>query len=178
MTYQDVLDDQGQPIKAGARDCGGRYDAIAAQLDGRGFSVLDLGAYAGYFSIRLAHEFDAQVTAVDDYPTLTERCRGWSNITVIGRRLTATDIDELGRFDVVLALSVLHHMADWPNTLDVLAANSGRLFVETPDPAETLPKAVAHCPELAAAVEALGGEPIARTCGYRSTIERTLWVVS
>lgn len=178
MTYQDVIDADGHLVKAGARDCGGRYDAIANQLDSRGFSVLDLGAYAGYFSIRLAHDFDAHVTAVDDYPTLAERCRGWSNITVINQRLTAGEIDELGRFDVVLALSVLHHMPDWSDTLDALAANSGRLFVETADPSETLPKAVAHCPELAAAVEALNGTPIAHTCGYRSTIERTLWVVS
>ena len=177
MTYQDTIDDTGRTRRPGTRECGSRYDAITAHLEGERFTVLDLGAYAGYFSIRLAYDYDAHVTAVDDYPALVERCRGWRNITVIADRLTPEQVDKLGRFDVILALSVLHHIPRWEQMLEVLVANSDLLFVEPSNPAERLPKAQAHCPELAATVEALGGVEVARTAGHRSQIERSMWLV-
>lgn len=184
MSYQDVLDARMRVLQAGTRDCASRYDAIALELinlrmeERRGFTVLDLGAYLGYFALRLAEEFDARVTAVDDFPGLKARCGDHPKIRVIPRRLSPAEVAELGRFEVVLALSVLHHIPEWAEMLEVLLANSDLLFVEVPDPTEVLPKAVAHCPELTAAVEQLGGRAIARTAGHRSQIERTTWLVT
>src|SRR5690606_3683961 len=114
LTYQDVLDAKMRVLQAGTRDCAGRYDAIALELidhcmdERRGFRVLDLGAYTGYFALRLAHEFGARVTAVDDFAGLEARCGDHPKIRVIPRRLSPAEVAELGRFEVVLALSVLH----------------------------------------------------------------------
>lgn len=177
MGYQDTWM-RGRRRAAGTRDCAGRYDAIARQLAGRsGFTVLDLGAHAGYFSLRLAEQFDARVTAVDDWPGLSRAVAGEPRVTAVPRRLTPGQVRGLGPFDVVLALSVLHHIPDWPGMLDALREAAGVLMIETPDPAEVLPKAVAHGPELAAAVYALPGEVIAWTPGHRSRILRPLKAV-
>ena len=178
MSYQDVLDKHGNVLKEGTRDCATRWDAIAADLEGlRGFRALDLGAYTGYFSQRLATEFDANVTAVDNYRPLVQAMNGIDGVQVIDRRLSYKDIAKLGGFDVTLALSVLHHMSDWRETLDVLLDNSGRLYIEVPNASETLPKAIAHSAELTETVESLGGEKLAEADGHRSDIKRTLWVI-
>lgn len=177
MTYQDTLDRNGLLVERGTRDCGTRWAAIEDALgDARGPRCLDLGAYAGYFSIRLARQFDADVVAIDNWRGL--RTVDHPNIEIINRRVTPDEVRALGPFDVTLALSVLHHIPEWADMIDALrSVTTGTLFVETADPTETLPKAVAHCPELYDTVVALDGEPIAHTNGHRSEIKRTLWKV-
>ena len=61
----------------------------------------------------LAEDFGASCTAVDDY-------EDWflPGVTVINERLTADQLARLGSFDVVLGLSVLHHVLDWRRYLD------------------------------------------------------------
>lgn len=178
MSYQDVLDKHGNVLKQGTRDCATRWDAIAADLDGmHGFRALDLGAYTGYFSQRLAIEFDANVTAVDNYRPLVQAMQDIDGVHVIDRRLDHEDVAALGGFDVALALSVLHHMSDWRETLDVLLDNAGRLYIEVPDSSEVLPKAIAHSAELTETVESLGGVALTKADGHRSEIKRTLWVI-
>jgi 2-polyprenyl-3-methyl-5-hydroxy-6-metoxy-1,4-benzoquinol methylase len=177
LSYQDAT--RGGRVIPGARDCAGRYEAISRALrDARGFTVLDFGANDGYFSRRLAEDFDASVTAVDDWKSLPRSVAHEPRVSVIARRLSPHDVRHLGEFDVVLALSVLHHVPEWGEMLQALHdAARHVLFVETPDVSETLPKAVSHCPELAYTVGALGGETIAQTPGYRSQILRPLKAV-
>ncbi|MFW5415112.1 class I SAM-dependent methyltransferase [Nocardiopsis sp. CNT-189] len=134
--------------------------------------VLDLGAYAGYFAVRLVEDFDAHVVAVDDHPPLRKAAS--DRITVINHRMNADQIDALGDFDAVLLLSVLHHAPNWRRILEVVCRRSTLLYLETPDPSEHLPRAAAHTPALAAAVERLGGQVLTRTAGYRSTTPREL----
>lgn len=181
MSYQDTLDAGGNVIRRGTRDCEGRWSAIFDQIIieqlGTDFRALDLGAYHGYFSQRLATQFRADVVAVDGYRPLQTTMASFPSVTVIPERVTAAQLDSLGDFDLGLALSVLHHMPDWREVLDVLIERCHVLFIEVPHRTETLPLAVAHCDELIEAVEALDGEPIAETAGHRSEIPRTLWVV-
>ena len=71
--YQDVWV-KGRVIIKGVRDCEGRYMAIRNELrrlgfpgknGDRPFTVLDIGAGSGYFSFRLAEEFNARVTMIE-----------------------------------------------------------------------------------------------------------------
>lgn len=177
MSYQDVLDAQGQVAQVGTRDCAGRWQAIHAHLgDREGFTALDLGAYAGYFSLRLVEEHDADVVAVDNYAGLRE-VGTHPQILVIDHRLDVNQVADLGAFDVGLALSVLHHITEWRQMLDVLTAHCSTLFVEVPNPTEVLPKAIAHDPDMEATVAELGGTMIAETPGHRSVIPRHMWVI-
>lgn len=181
MEYQPRWVD-GREVGTGQRKASSRYEAIAARLDGHEqFTVLDVGAYNGYFSLRLAEDFDARCTAADTYRGLPRALAEAADDRVIGlvERITPARVRELGPFDVVLCLSVLHHAPDWRDLLDALHEQSRVLFVETAVPAETLPKAAMHHESAAIvrAVEDLGGEIIARTHGYKSKRQRPLRMI-
>ncbi len=166
----------GQTVGTGRRDAEGRADAIADYLgDRRGFSVLDLGAYTGYFAHRFAYTHGAKVVAVDDHPNLREG----PGVVVVREQLTPPAIRKLGPFDVALCLSVLHHQPKWRAYLNALCASAELVFVETAHPDEVLPKAVAHGQSRAITkeLEKRAERVIARTPGYDASCERPLWVI-
>lgn len=170
----------GKTVGSSRRDAAGRYAAIAAELQGMyGFSVLDLGAYAGYFSLRLADEFGASVTAVDDSPELAGTLTRSPHPRVQGvfTKVDAQALAALGTFDVVLCLSVLHHVTWWRSMIDMLIEQSEILFVETPDPAETLPAAIAHSPEIPRVLEIKGGRKIHESPGFDAAFLRPTYVI-
>lgn len=175
MLYQPVWRD-GKELGAGKRDAAGRFAAIAEYLGAaRGFTCLDLGAYGGYFSARLADQFGAKCTAVDDSPYLIEA----PGVKVINQRLTPAEIRNLGQFDVVLCLSVLHHLKSWRATLNALLDAAPVVFTETAHPDENLPKAANHkaSAQIHAALEQAGAIVLTQTPGYDERFERPLWVV-
>lgn len=179
MAYQPGWKD-GREVGTGQRDASGRYEAIRRELQGHDrFSVLDVGAYSGYFSVRLAEEFEATVIAADDFPALAQL--DVEGVVTIPRRL---DLEELTRLldvgtDVVLLLSVLHHVRWWREMLAAVVTRARVVFVELPDDRERLPGAVAHAETSAMhkAVQDLGGISIARTAGYDKRYDRPLYVL-
>jgi Methyltransferase domain len=140
----------GREHGVGWRDASGRYEAIKRYLvarqsrtDLRQFdapTVLDVGAYNGYFCRRLADDFRADAVAVDGQPFLEDyRSPSGGRVTAVHKILTPADIrNRTDWTDIVLCLSVLHH---WPNWFDYLTAMSqlaSTLFIEIAHPAEHL----------------------------------------
>lgn len=134
--YQDVWRD-GRLVAAGDRDCAGRYDLLRGVLDrvAEPFTLLDLGAYTGYFAVRAAEDYDCRVTAVDDHRPLARAAS--DRVDVVTHRVDAGWLAARPRVDVVLALSVLHHMPDWRRVLVEVAACRHTAVVEVPRPDET-----------------------------------------
>lgn len=144
ITYQPEWVRGAQTDAPFQRDCEDRYKPIrdiCARFS-RPFSVLDLGANAGWFSFRIAEEFPhATVIAVDDKPQLVALARrnALPNVVVIPRRLTARQLQRLAEcevFDVALALNVLHHMKRPEAALAALGSLAWQLVVETPGPGD------------------------------------------
>lgn len=170
----------GHDVGTPARPAAPRYDAIRAELEGRsGLRVLDLGAHEGYFALRLAEDLDANVTAVDDWRGLRRALAEAADprVTGIYQRLTPESLAALGEFDVILCLSVLHHVPWWEQMLAQVQNQSKLLICEVAVAHEVLPKAVAHCPEIPDTVKALGGRVIARTHGYKSRKLRPMYAI-
>lgn len=169
------------------RDCQGRYDAIRGHLQGwlaeheldHQLRVLDLGAYTGYFSTRLVEDFGADATVVDDFAGLPAAVRSNPTVklTMINRRLGVKEIDELGNFDVVLLLSVLHHIRQWRDVLAVCQRRARLLYIEVPDPAEHLPNAVAHSPDMRPLIRTKSDTVLYRAVGFDDRYMRELSVV-
>ena len=154
---------KGKVARKGYRPCAKRFAVVREALEGlrRPFTVLDMGASAGYFSMRLAGEMGAVCTAVDSGESLPRvvEANGDAQVTVVNRRLSLPEIASLGTFDVVLALSVLHHLTDWRAGLEVLrGAARSALIIETPAPTEQLRQAVgrAYLREMDATLAELG----------------------
>lgn len=124
--YQDIWV-QGKRESKGVRECESRYEIIAgvARLFNRPFTVLDIGANLGYFSLRLAEDFDCTVLALEGHYSswLTEVLNKNGNERVISVSRTATLDDlrtlaDVEHFDLTLALSVTHHVgASYPDVL-------------------------------------------------------------
>lgn len=182
MGYQAVWKD-GREVRPGQRDCAGRYEAIRRELHRfHGFSVLDVGAYEGYFSIRLAEEFGARCVAVDDYRGLPEaelKTSDGGRVLFVRQRFERDDLDRLSGYEVTLLLSVLHHVPWWREMLATAVTSSRLTFVELSDTRERLPGAVAHAETHAMhdAVNALGGIVVAFTPGYDKRYDRKLYAL-
>lgn len=180
--YQDLRVARGV-VTEGRRECSARYEAIRVALSKlrRPFTVLDLGAAQGYFAERLAEDFGAVVTAVDTGPVRRRKRYPRGSVAWKQERLSGANVAQWGGFDVVLALSLLHHIPDWPRMLEALPTIARRaLFLEVPHPEEKLRVAPARgeLPRLLEAVQGLGGHVIGRTGGiYDRAKKRELHLV-
>lgn len=100
-----------------------RLDIIEREVDVSGKSVLDLGCSGGFFSFSLAPRA-ARIVAVDADRSVIEQNRdaarrlGRSNIEFVCERITPQFLDALGQYDVVLFLSVFHHILVNSDTYD------------------------------------------------------------
>jgi SAM-dependent methyltransferase len=113
--YQDIYL-KGRVVRHGTRSSEERYQAVAEVLKNypRSFTVLDIGANQGYFSFRIAHEFDAICVMIEKQPDLLENCRQNESdrVVLLQRAVSARELKSLSQtehFDVVLALNVIHH---------------------------------------------------------------------
>lgn len=166
MGYQPAWRD-GQVLAAGERDCADRYAAIRDVLAGLGgpLMALDLGANSGYFARRIVADFPAaHVTAVDPRPEVHQAAG--ERIDVYQQRVTAAELRAMARVDVVLALSVLHHMADWPAVLDQVRACRRWAIVEVPDPRERWMRSAAARHQLPAIHHAVDAAATAKLGAY------------
>jgi SAM-dependent methyltransferase len=162
VNYQPMWMD-GRTVGPQERDCEGRYAAIVPYVP-EGARVLDFGAFTGYFSHRLADERSADCVAV------APEVLPYPGVTTISGRLDVDGIRALGTFDVVLALSVLHHVDPWQDYLKVLLDAAPTVIIETVHPAETFN----HCaPEKVKAIaEGVFGPILCRTAGYQTDLLR------
>ncbi len=138
--YQDVWV-KGKVMVQGYRECAERYELVAhfCSQYRRPFTVLDVGANLGYFGIRLAEQFpECRVVAVEGRPEIGSVLQENDNPRVIWlrRMLSLRDLWCLANveaFDVVLALSVIHHLPAAPEaSLEVLPLIGDHLILELP----------------------------------------------
>jgi len=118
--YQDQYIN-GTVITKGRRFCEERYDVIKTVFDKykRPFTILDIGANFGYYSIRAATEYDVVSVMVEkkdnEVNTLIDLCNKNNCKDKLIVLQTCVDLNKLKElvkcehFDVVLALNVIHH---------------------------------------------------------------------
>ena len=134
---------RGKIIKDGLRKSDDRYEAIKKFCDSynRPFSVLDIGANFGYFSFRLASDFDCYVTMVEKDPKcskkLQELCikNDLENVCFLQHKFSVESLKALARvekFDVILAMSVVHYFPDANEIMDIMRSMCDNLLVELP----------------------------------------------
>ena len=118
-------------------------EAVFGPLDLRGKSVLDIGAWNGYFSFEAKRRQAERVLATDHFcwtPEINGRvtfdlARTALNLEIEDLEIDVPDLtpDRIGQFDVVLFLGVFYHLVDPIQALQKVAALTKEVaVVETP----------------------------------------------
>lgn len=120
MKYQDVRIN-GKTISKGKRECAARYEIIKEFCGTlkQPFTVCDIGANMSYFGLRLIEDFDCRVIAFE-FHQFEEREKiikqnKTNKLMYLKRKVSLSDLEILEsccHFDLVLALSVLHHVSE------------------------------------------------------------------
>lgn len=137
--YQDLWINEKILFKGCGPDCSSRYDAIKPILDqfDRPFSVLEIGANNGYFSLRIANDYDATCVMIDGTDRLKQICEANSSlnrIIYLQKMVTPKDLLKIAKkehFDVILCFHVLHHV-DWKPFFSSLLTLGDHVIIETP----------------------------------------------
>jgi len=134
--YQDIWI-KGRLIQNGIRPCENRYNAIKKILKSinEPLRILDFGGYTGYFSFRLAEDFDCKIMLVDNSNNVMDMINENYNInvSVVNKSITykeLQDIIDYNKINVVLALSVLHNNDNWLDYYNVIKEIE-HVFIET-----------------------------------------------
>lgn len=131
MQYQPSWID-GKAEGQSQRKCDDRYELIKKFIPfKRPFTVFDLGANFGYFSFRLAEDFDCVNIMADKKPIGNLLHRNKGKFIWLRKHLDANALSRLSlceSFDIVLALSVVHHIKDWKKAVNSLV-NMGKYVI-------------------------------------------------
>jgi len=133
---------RGKLERRGVRECEDRFGLIrdfCAQFQ-RPFTILDLGANLGYFSLRLTEVFDCTSFALEGvYGGWLEEVLEQNNnprVILARKNVKLADLRQLAEvehFDVVLALSVIHHLdGGLAESLEVLRSLGDHVILELP----------------------------------------------
>lgn len=145
--YQDVWV-KGHAVVPGVRECELRFWAIykALRKNKKPLKVLDIGANMGYFSIRLSEKIPGTYAMIEGHEAtagaLLKICKLNENpsLVLFKRKLSLADLKELRlyeKFDVVLALSIIHHFDEpYKDVFQVLMSLGNTLIFEPPIPEE------------------------------------------
>lgn len=143
--YQDIFVN-GSIIKEGVKDCAIRFPIIKNILDQykRPFTVLDIGASEGYFSLRIATHYPESTCVMIEgdkslrLPQICSLNSNLNNVVVLEKFITPQDLKELAdceHFDLVLAFNVIHQMKGaWKQSIDYLLSLGDNILIETPPP--------------------------------------------
>jgi len=128
--------------------CESRYKLIKQVLDKytRTIGVLNIGANLGYYSFRIANEYDAICVMIESnnpsYPYLGDQlftlCKAnhLDNVIYLNKVIRIEDLKRLGEcesFDVTLALNIIHRFgAQWKEAADAILSLGDHVIIETP----------------------------------------------
>lgn len=188
--YQDIWV-RGKVKSKGVRDCESRWETIKeiASRWSRPFTVLDVGANLGYFSLRLAEEFDCTVVAVEgmygDWLQSILEENANPRVLFLRRNMSVRDLKRLAdveHFDLTLALSVVHHFGGpFDKSVDVLRSMGDVLLLEMANEAGACGQGIVKDSQLPDDAEIVGwgpshvggpGRPIAVLEQEKSTLRR------
>jgi tRNA (mo5U34)-methyltransferase len=120
--------------------CSAEADLIFGRVDLSGRTVLDIGAWNGFFSFEAKRRGAARVLATDSYCWSHPHFRGRETFDIarsaLGAEIDAREIDvtdlsteAVGEFDVVLYLGVFYHRSDAIESLAKVAPLAKHLLI-------------------------------------------------
>jgi glycosyltransferase involved in cell wall biosynthesis/2-polyprenyl-3-methyl-5-hydroxy-6-metoxy-1,4-benzoquinol methylase len=140
--YQDIWV-RGRCQQRGIRECADRYKLLHSFCSRfeRPFTVLDIGSNLGYFSLRLAEDFNCTVVSCEgiygDWIREIYEANRNPRTILLKKVFSVADLRALAQvehFDVVMALSVIHHFDEpFDESLETLRSLGDHVLIELPN---------------------------------------------
>ena len=143
LPWYHVMELPGGVVTPGVDDPRDRLDLLEIPDDLSGLSVLDIGAWDGFFSFECERRGAAKVVAADWW-AWQEATHGSKRSFELARtafdsrvedveiRVEELSPERVGSFDLVLFVGVLYHLRDPVRALEAVASvTNGRLILET-----------------------------------------------
>ena len=143
LPWYHVMELPGGVVTPGVDDPRDRLPLLGLPEDLSGLSVLDIGAWDGFFSFECERRGAARVVAADWFAwheaahgskrsfELARRAHG-SRVEDVEVRVEELSPERVGTFDLVLFVGVLYHLRDPMRALEAVASvTAGRLILET-----------------------------------------------
>lgn len=153
--FQDILiNNQVVCLSERSTYCSERYDVIRSIVNNscthsNRIRVLDVGAAQGYFSFRLAHDFDAHITMLENGDSAIEgdgnalmllaylckrddKAKNYRILTAPISHENLATLMRFERFDIVVALNIVHFFKNWRQIIDDLCALGSFVIIEIP----------------------------------------------
>ena len=143
LPWYHVLELPGGVVTPGVDDPRDRLPLLGLPEDLSGMSVLDIGAWDGFFSFECERRGAARVVAADWF-AWREAASGSKESFELARSALGSGVEDveirvedlsperLGTFDLVLFVGVLYHLRDPMLALEAVASvTAGRLVLET-----------------------------------------------
>ena len=143
LPWYHVMELPGGVVTPGVDDPRDRLGLLGIPEDLSGLSVLDIGAWDGFFSFECERRGAARVVAADWF-AWREAARGSKQAFELARAALESEVEDVeirvedltpervGTFDLVLFVGVLYHLRDPVRALEAVASvTSGRLILET-----------------------------------------------
>ena len=180
-SYQDIWL-KGQVVQDGKRTCARRYKLIYDALAERyrpGFTVLDIGASEGYFSIRLSEDLGARPTMLEKKAEIVSIASAQENpnIRAVTGRFDKKTLSRLGKFDVIIALSIVHHFPNWGAMIKQILLMGDTIIIELPAQNERSTKRADAASGMMEVLQWYQPKLIGETAGYAEEAKRRLWCV-
>lgn len=140
LPWYHVIELPGGVVTPGVDDPSDRLPLLGLPEDLSGVSVLDIGAWDGFFSFECERRGAARVVAADRF-AWREAERGSKQSFELARRALGSRVEDVevsveelspervGTFDLVLFVGVLYHLRDPLRALDAVASVTGGMLV-------------------------------------------------
>lgn len=142
--YQDIIINNKLFIK-GKRNCEDRYNCMKKFINcKRPFTILDIGANFGYYSLKIANDFPNSYVVMIQQPgveskLLNEILKANTNLNnrtcLLELKCNADYMEKLAEcehFDYIICNNILHHMNDYKRVYESLKKMCKYLIIETP----------------------------------------------
>ena len=134
--YQTV-EVKGERIMNGYSQSYKTWATIQSMIDWKGKNVLEVGPFHAYFLVKLKLSGASSVIGYERCPLALSIAKKIIEMNEVDAKIKKVEVESTGlwlaqKFDVILALNMLHHVDNWQDTIPKILSSCSLFLFEGP----------------------------------------------